>query len=231
MKEIPEHCDKLYIDIGLSVEAVQTSNWLTHDKNAFCIGFEASPEATRRIWAAKESDQRKLRKENHNRFHIETVALSNPSEPTTAIFYRPNIDIGCGSLLKPRDNNNPPFKGIKESYEVKVISLQHFFNENKWLMDRFKRVEYMKIDAQGADLNILKGSSSFIKDNIVWVTAEGDGGYYHEECSNEDKCVRNNIVKFMTELGFVYYDHPKTVDATFYNPKFSDYMNVYINQY
>lgn len=232
MKTIPDHCDKLYIDIGLSSEAIQTSNWLENVKSAFCIGFEPSPEAYNRIWKEWASDNRKLRKHNFDRLHIETVALSNPTEPTTMMFHRPNIDVGCSSLLKPAEKTDPPFNGIKESYEVKVITLQHFFDNNKWLLERFKRIEYMKIDAQGSDLNILKGSSGFIRDNVVWLTAEGDGNYYVEECSPENKCTRENIIKFMTGLGFIEYNHPKTTDATFYNPKFSDdFMNVYVHQY
>ena len=229
---IPDYCTKLYIDIGLSSEAIQTSNWLENVPDAFCLGFEPSPEAYNRIWSEWASDDRKLKKHNFNRLHIEPVALSNPTEPTTALFHRPNIDVGCSSLLKPADVTNPPFNGIKESYEVKVITLQHFFDNNKFIMERFNRIEYMKIDAQGSDLNILKGSSSFIKEHVVWVTAEGDGNYYKEECSEENKCTRKNIVKFMEGLGFVEYNHPKTSDATFYNPRFSDdFMNVYVHQY
>jgi hypothetical protein len=147
------------------------------------------------------------------------------------MFHRPCIDVGCSSLLKPAEITNPPFRGVKESFEVNVITLEHFFNNNKHILEKFKRIEYVKIDAQGSDLNIIKGSASFIKENVVWVTAEGDGNYYKEECSEDNKCNRKNIVEFMCNLGFVEYDHPKTSDPTFYNPKFSDFMDVYVHQY
>lgn len=231
MFDIPNHCNKLYIDVGISSEAIQTSNWLTNVDTAFSIGFEPSPEAYNRVLNEETCDHRRLVKKNFPRFRLEKYALSNVLSPTKATFYRPGIDVGCSSLLKPADVTNPPFKGIKESYEVDVISLEWYFRQNPWILERFKRIEYMKIDAQGSDLNILKGSGQFIKDNIVWVTAEGDGYYYKETCSQEDRCLRENIVKFMTGLGFVEFNHPNTSDATFYNPKFADYSDVYIHQY
>jgi FkbM family methyltransferase len=223
--KIPKNCNKLYIDIGLSSEAIQTQSWLEKVPNAFSIGFEPSPEARRKIYSEGRSDTRWLKRENFDRLHIEDCALSN--FVGTATFYRPNIDVGCSSLYKPAEEK---FNGIREEYEVEVNTLQNYFSNNPSLLKRFSRIEYMKIDAQGSDLKILKGAEDILEE-VVWITAEGDGGYYIEDCGETDKCKTENITRFLTNKGFVKYNHPNTTDPTFYNPKFADYMSVFINQY
>ena len=76
-----------------------------------------------------------------------------------------------------------------------------------------------------------KKELELIKEKVVWLTAEGDGHYYIENMPEEDRCSTTNIIKIMEELGFIKYDHPNTTDPTFYNPKFLDWKDVYINQY
>jgi len=227
---IPSHCNKLYIDIGLSSEAIQTQSWLEKVPDAYCIGFEPSPEARNRIYGEFiKSDPRWLRRENYDRLRIENYALSDFVGKAT--FYRPNIDVGCSSLYKPKAITDPPFKGVKHEYEVEVNTLDNYFSSNPSLLDRFNRIEYIKIDAQGSDLKILKASRKLLE-NVVWVTAEGDGGYYEEiNTKDKDRCIAENIIDFLTSIGFIKYNHPNTSDPTFYNPKYKDYLDVFINQY
>jgi FkbM family methyltransferase len=230
----PNNCNKLYVDVGLSSEAIQSQSWLEHDKDIFVVGFEPSPEARKKIIIERtDIDDRWLRTENHCRIKIEPTALS--SSVGTATFYRPGIDVGCSSLYKPKDNScgiQPQFNGVKESFEVQTTTLKDYFNENDWLLKRFSRIEYIKLDAQGADLEIIRSSIEFIKENVVWLTAEGDGGYYQQDhLSATDFCSGENIIKTMTQAGFIQVNHSNTSDPTFYNPKFIDYKDVFINQY
>lgn len=227
--KIPSHCNKLYIDIGLSSEAIQTQSWLENVPDAFCIGFEPSPEARKSIFMeCIEADPRWLRKENYDRLHLEKCALSDFVGKAT--FYRPNIDVGCSSLYKPKAITDPPFKGVKEEYQVDVNTLVNYFSSNPSLLKRFDRIEYIKIDAQGSDLKILKSSRKLLE-KVVWITAEGDGGYYVTECNRENECNKYNIINYLTSIGFIQYNHPNTSDPTFYNPKYKDYLDVFINQY
>jgi len=234
LPNLPNNCNKLYVDVGLSSEAIQSQSWLEHDKDIFVVGFEPSPEARKKIIIERtDVDHRWLRTENHCRIKIEPMALS--SSIGTAMFYRPSIDVGCSSLYKPKDNScgiQPQFNGVKESFEVQTTTLKDYFNENDWLLKRFSRIEYIKLDAQGADLEIIRSSIDFIKENVVWLTAEGDGGYYEQDhLSANDFCSGQNIIKTMTQAGFRQVNHRNTSDPTFYNPKFTDYNDVFINQY
>ena len=186
---IPSNCNKLYIDVGLSSEAIQSQSWLEKDPNIFVLGFEPSYEALGKIFKELRSDHRWLKRENFPRIRVEECALSNPEKETRMTFYRPNIDVGCSSLLKPKPNSDgiqPQFHGVKE----------------------------------------------LIKEKVVWITAEGDGGYYKEtHIEEKDRCSADNIRALMKEIGFIEKDHPNTTDPTFYNPRFVDYESVFINQY
>ena len=232
---IPSNCNKLYIDVGLSSEAIQSQSWLEQDPNIFVLGFEPSFEARGKIFMEYRSDHRWLKRECFPRIRVEECALSNPEKETSMTFYRPGIDVGCSSLLKPRPNSDgvsPQFNGVKEAYQVRVVSLKEYFNKHDWLIEKFKRIEYIKIDAQGSDLNIIKGGLDLIKEKVVWITAEGDGGYYKEDHIEEkDRCSADNIRALMKEIGFIERDHPNTTDPTFYNPKWVDFESVFINQY
>ena len=74
-------------------------------------------------------------------------------------------------------------------------------------------IEYIKIDAQGSDLNILKGAEHYLKERVVYVTAEPDGFQY----SGAEESVSGSIVKYMKSIGFHYVRHKNTLDPTFLN--------------
>ena len=228
MFNIPENCNKLYLDVGLSYCAPNSGIWLQKDLNAFVIGFEPSPEAVFKIYNEVTSYHRKLLKKDFNRFHLEQMALSNVIEETTMNLYRPKIDVGCSSLFKPKFTD--VLGDVVDCTKVKVDSLSNFFNKNLWLWEKFDRIEYIKIDSQGSDLNIIKGLNNILIEKVVWLTAEGDGDYYEETCSEKNSCSNNNIAIYLEEIGFIKYDHPNTNDPTYYNPRFEDYLEVYIEQ-
>jgi hypothetical protein len=100
-----------------------------------------------------------------------------------------------------------------------------FFDGFPW--DRFEYIDYIKIDAQGSDLNILKSAGSYLRERVVYVTAEGDGHQY----IGADECSAQNIIDYMTSLDFLQIRHPKTSDPTFVNKKYIEISNsIYIEQ-
>lgn len=56
-------------------------------------------------------------------------------------------------MYKPVD---PILGEVLDVVPVEVTTLKHFFDRFPW--DRFPHIEYLKVDAQGADLDILKGA-------------------------------------------------------------------------
>ena len=73
-------------------------------------------------------------------------------------------------------------------------------------MSKFKVLGFMTIHYAG----------DYLKEKIVYVTAEPDGHYYNG-C---DDCSEENIDKFMVSQGFKRIKHPNTIDPTYINLKF-----------
>jgi FkbM family methyltransferase len=227
---IPETCTHVKLDIGLSYNAPQSQNWLTHDDNQLMVfGFEPNPESIHFITSGNNRKQHESHGDcledrfiKEGRFVIQKCALSNVSSPETMKFYISNNDCGTSSLFS---NNETSLGKIKDIINVPVYSLKMFFDGFPW--DRFDYIDYIKIDAQGSDLNILKGAEHYLQDRVVFVTAEGDGHHYigSEECSNY------NIIKYMESQNFIHINHHNTKDPTFINRKFQHLTSkIYISQ-
>ena len=100
-----------------------------------------------------------------------------------------------------------------------------FFDNFPW--ERFEYIDYIKIDAQGSDLNILKSAGKYLQERVVYVTAEPDGKFY----DGAEECNINNITNYMLSQNFIKINHKSTIDPTFVNKKFIELAkNIYINQ-
>jgi FkbM family methyltransferase len=222
---IPETVNRVKLDIGLSYNAPHSQIWLKKERDSYVFGFEPVPENIERI---RTGGPRKNPRHDEpldvkfldTRFKLIPCALSNV-EPTTQKFYVTGRDSGCSSLFKPKEK----FVGkIKEEVDVPVFSLKHFFDLFPW--EQIPYIEYVKIDTQGSDLNVLKGAGKYLSERAVFVTAEADG--YQYEGADEDN--QGNIHRYMNSIGFVRVKHRFTRDPTFLNKKFLDKKNVFIYQ-
>ncbi len=227
---IPENITHVKLDIGLSYSAPQSQQWFTHDDHTLAVfGFEPNPECTKLILSENNQKQHpnhgdclEHRFIKEGRFIIQKCALSNVSSPQTMNFYVSQNDCGTSSLYP---NNQTILGKIKSVINVPVYSLKMFFDGFPW--DRFDYIDYIKIDAQGSDLNILKGAEHYLQERVVFVTAEGDGHQY----IGADKCTNNNIILYMQNQGFIHIKHPNTNDPTFINKKFQHLQSkIYISQ-
>jgi FkbM family methyltransferase len=227
---IPDTCTHCKLDVGLSYSAPQSQSWLSHEDSTLMVfGFEPNPESVACIMSrnnrkqhASHGDCLEYKYIEEGRFVIQPCALSNVDIPTTMKFYVSQNDCGTSSLYP---NNETQLGKIKSVINVPVYSLKMFFDGFPW--DRFDYIDYLKIDAQGSDLNILKSAGSYLRKRVVYVTAEGDGNYYigAGECSN------SNIVSYMETQGFTRIRHPNTTDLTFVNNWYIKISNrIYIKQ-
>jgi FkbM family methyltransferase len=227
---IPETCTHVKIDVGLSYNAPQSQNWLSHeDSKLMVIGFEPNPDSVDIIMSGNNRKQHPSHGDclehrfiDEGRFIIQPVALSNNvKSQTTMPFYVSQNDCGTSSLFS---NDERMLGKIKKVIDVPVVSLESFFDGFPW--ERFTYIDYLKIDAQGSDLNILKGAGHYLYDRVVFVTAEGDGYQYH----GAGECNELNITKYMESQNFIRIKHPNTQDPTFLNKKYLDLKNIYIAQ-
>ena len=83
--------------------------------------------------------------------------------------------------------------------------------------NRFPIIEYLKIDAQGSDFDIIKGAGDYIK-NIVYITAEAESTDYYN-CNHN---TADNMKNYLESYDFIMIKHPNTIDPTFINKRFLD---------
>lgn len=230
LKDIPDNIKNIKIDIGLSYSAPQSNNWLLNEQNLLVFGFEPNPDSVQTILQKNivkrhEGHGEPLRNEfiDNSTFRLIPFALNNVKEPTTSIFYSMANDTGTSSLYKPVNQNVDPIKSV---INVPVYSLKHFFDLFPW--DRFEYIDYIKIDAQGADFNIIKSADHYLKEKVVFITAEPEFRQYIG-CENNTS---ENMVEYLKIQNFHLIHHPNTQDPTFLNDKFKHlYDKIYIKQY
>ena len=150
-------------------------------------------------------------------------ALGNVSEPTYMPLYVPEHSEGCSSLLKP--NPSSILGNIVKTENVPVFSLSHFLDYIPF--DQIETIDYLKIDVQGYDINVLKGTGDYLSDKVVYLTIEPEVNQY---VNANDNSV-DNINLFMEEKGFTKVNHPNTQDPTYLNTNFLHRNHVYIWQH
>jgi len=228
LKYIPDNVNHIKIDIGLSYSAPQSNDWLSNEPNLFVFGFEPNPESVQTISnkniVKRHPDHGEPLKNEfiETRFKLIPFALDNVVEPTFANFYEMTNDTGTSSLYEPVGARLGP---VKNKITVPVYSLNHFFDLFPW--NRFEYIDYIKIDAQGADFDIIKGAGDYLKDRVVYITAEPEDNDYLG-CQHN---TTQNMEEYLKTQGFFKIDHPNTTDPTFLNIKFEHLKDkIYIKQ-
>jgi len=211
---IPEHIKHVKLDIGLSYNAPMSQYWLTHEEDLLVFGFEPNPGAVKILvnGAIKQNavhgDPLELRFINESFFLI-PCALGLSKEPVVN-FYVTKNDCGTSSIYKPN------YFEVSNIIEVPIFTLVDFFDI--FPFDTHPVIDYIKIDAQGSDLNIVKSAGSYLSERVVFVTIEAENSQY----KNTNNSVME-IDRYMQSIGFLR-DHSKdTSDPTFINSLFLDY--------
>ena len=146
-----------------------------------------------------------------NLIFLINVALGNTDDIKAVDFYCTDNDPGTSSLYRPNNNLNDKIKTITK---IPLYSLKHFFDIFDW--NRFPYIEYIKIDAQGSDFDILVGAGDYLKDRVVYITAEPEYCQYDNSSHNNVY----NIKNYLESQNFIYVNHYNTQDPTFINKKF-----------
>ena len=214
--DIPENCTHVKLDVGLSYNAPQSQIWLSIEPNLMVFGFEPNTDVIDSISNGKKKYI------DEKRFSLVSIALSDVDRVEQMNFYINKNDCGTSSLFKHDEKH---LGSIEKVVQVNVCSLKMFFDNFPW--ERFEYIDYIKIDAQGSDLNILKSAGKYLQERVVYVTAEPDGKFY----DGAEECNTNNITNYMLSQNFIKINHKSTIDPTFVNKKFIELAkNIYINQ-
>ena len=235
--KLPENTKRLKIDRGLSFDAPHSQNWIDHDiqngNDTVVFGFEPNPNWINWILSPIKNtnfkDYHTYTKQIeychlNSKFFLAPVALGDVDRPTVMNLYIPTYSEGCCSLLKP--NPNTTLGDVQSTVKVPVYSLSDFFDLIPF--DTIEYIDYLKVDVQGYDINVLKSAGKYLSEKVVYVTAEPETVQYLDSQENSVP----NMVNYMTSIGFIYIDHPNTEDPTFINSRFLDKKDdIYIWQH
>lgn len=214
---IPESIKHVKLDVGLSYGAPMSQQWLSKEDDLMVFGFEPNPEAVNLIRSPTNCKKHESHgdvleyKYVNKQCFILPVALSLETEESKP-FYITTLDEGCSSFYKP----SGVLFDISNVIQVPVITLADFLSYFPW--DTIPYIEYLKIDAQGADLDILRGAGDYLE-KIVFITAESSVGNLYLDVKDNDV---NKVDEYMKEQGFLRIHHPNTGDPTYVNYRYRD---------
>ena len=207
------------IDIGLSYSAPQSQTWLSKENNLLVFGFEPHPESVKSIkkGAIKQNPMHGQPldiKYIDKNFFILPCALSSKNSQLS--LFSTSNDVGCSSLFKPKYFN------VDNIYSVPCFTLKSFFDI--FPFEDYPLIEYIKIDAQGSDLDIIKSGGNYIENHVAIVTLEPENTQYENTLNSQD-----SINKYMESIGFERIFSSNTSDPTFVNKKFKN-LKIYYEQ-
>ena len=186
---IPDFVTSIKIDVGLSGNAPQSKVWIDANPNTLIFGFEPLSMNIKMISEATSTWPIKLDPAYiGRRIFIIPVALSSKTQSHKLKMKITDNDSGSSSLLDSTDL-------LQSTWEyVPVFKLADFIDF--FDLERFEFIEYVKIDAQGMDFEVIRGARKYL-DKICFITAELDLNYFG---------TKNNSLKlnfFMTLRGFL----------------------------
>jgi FkbM family methyltransferase len=215
---------RLHIDIGAN-EGKAALHYARFEPDTFVIAFEPIPTLVQSI--REKSKHLKnimvIEAAVSNYDGNEILKVSPPSEKYG--------DFSCSSLLDFSENSKSAWVGrddfkVIHQIPVKVMRLDNFFIAND-----ISSVNYLKIDTQGHDLNVLKGCGDLLS---IIESGEMEAGtktdILYKGQNTKDECI-----EFLESHGFEITDiqsndvHNNEVNIIFKNknPKIALYTKTY----
>ena len=186
----PKNVTRVKIDVGLSVNAPQSQTWISEDPNLFVLGFEPLESNLDSIRNASSQWPIKLSPAFiGNHIALIKTALYSAHLDEGMLLHVTKDDPGCSSLLAPQTFD------VLHSERVCVWTLNDVLDF--FPFDRVPVIDHLKIDAQGADFEIIKGASRFL-DKFFAITLEVDTTEYKETTNSQ-----NDVERFMMKNGFI----------------------------
>ncbi len=193
---------KNYKDIIFDIGANEGNDGLAFSllfKDCTIYAFEPNEELIKIIRSNKKNLENTIGHKLNN-YKLFNNAISNRN---TKISFNISNNIGAHSLYDFNKNLHK-FKRHQEGYEIKkktrvnVIKLSSFLKDKK-----FRRIRYLHCDAQGSDINVLKGLNSEIKYldfGVVEVSAKNESNLYKKSNNN-----LFNLKKFLKKKNFLIH--------------------------
>lgn len=238
---IPPYVKRIKFDVGIAIEAIHTEDWLNKNPDDLLVfGFEALPfcvQETRKYFSQPITKWKNVHRKPFlqnsviqekwldNQFVIVPAGLADKND-NNMNFHVTNKNVGCSSILKPSQELANIGIRLENIINVPLYRLSDFFELLP--LDTIDHIEYVKVDVQGTDLDVVKSGGKYISEKVVFLTIEAETTQYENAEGNSLKY----MIEYMKSIGFLYIKHPNTLDATFLNKKFQHLAeSIYISQF
>jgi FkbM family methyltransferase len=192
-----------FFDIGAN-NGSDSMHWLNHhiDKGGIVYAFEPTPQLCEKI--KTQIQERKWQ----DRYLVIQKAVSH-FNGTAPFYVSGQADWGCSSLDQFQDSielektwpGRQDFK-VTDTIQVEVIRLDQFIEDEKLLAkDPNFRIDYLHVDAQGEDLNVLKSLGKYltlVKEGVIEMPSSHQQKLYKDQLY-----VMEDAVNFLKENGFI----------------------------
>jgi hypothetical protein len=206
--KIPTWAKRVKLDIGTSLNAPNSQQWLSEDDELCVFGFEPNIYNLQILNTGIHSWPIKLDLEKINKsFFYVNCALSDITEENVDFYCTDNENPGTSSLYKPKAHN------IDSITKVSVIKLSDFFDLFPW--ENIPYIDQVKIDAQSSDFNIVRGMENYLSERVVYLDVETNTNGQYENHETPDM-----LKTYIESQGFECLEWG--VNARFRNRKFSE---------
>lgn len=219
---LPDFCERVLFDIGTSYNAPHSQVWTKETKDVCVFAFEPNPfniECLNEGRWLKSSWQHPLQLNpevlDEKVFLINAALLDG--NPKYVDFYCAEEDPGTSSVYEPT------YIKVSEKIKVPAIRLKDFFDVFPW--GKISFIEHIKIDAQSADFDIVKGMGEYIK-KVLYLTVEcntidNDDIHQYKNPNENPSAMREYIESFGFEC------KRWNVNGVFYNKNMIDLWDEY----
>jgi hypothetical protein len=212
---------RLRMDIGTSVCAPNSALWFSKYNNLLVIGAEPHPDCIQALRLGPESthgfvdpwhlviDSGTIHaeggrvisrlKDQNNEFCLIEGAIDLQEKILPFYCTGNGRWAGCSSLHKPIDGRGIP--SVSKVVEVNTIPLWRIMEKIDW--DKVSYVEFLKIDTQSNDLNVIKSAKEYIE-KVCFVQAEYYTNGEYEGEGDMQGCF-DDMVDYMKNYNFQPY--------------------------